>query len=140
MVPWASKAPSLAQTASGNTAGASSIGTSVTQVSTGVPVTLVAGQKMWIDFTLEMSNNNNAADIVTFGFGASTSAFVDSYVHTMPTGGGGGPLATTYQTAHGRHGYSPGAGTYTIYGLAQTSIGVTIVPVKCLLVVEVVSV
>ena len=62
----------------GNTAGASSIGTSVTQISTGVPVTLVAGQKMWIDFTLEMSNNNNAADIVTFGFGASTSAFVDS--------------------------------------------------------------
>lgn len=137
---WTSAPAGLSKTASGNTSGASVVNTTVTQVSTGIPITLLAGQKVWIDFTLELSNNLNSGEIITFGFGTSPSAFVDSYAHTMPIGGGGGPLAITYQTVHCRTGYNPGAGSYTFYGLAQAAIAANIVPVKCLMVVEVVSV
>ena len=137
---WTAAPPTLAKTASGNSAGAGTIGTSITAVSTGVTFTLAAGQKVWVTLTLELSNNTLSAEIITYGFGTSTASFLDSYVHTVPVAGGGGPLATTYQTVHMRSGYSPGAGTYTLEGLAQASIAANIVPVKCLLTVEVVSV
>ena len=139
---WTSAAPTstLIKTASGNSSGAGTVNTSITAVSTGVTFTLAAGQKVWVDFTLEVSNNTLSGEILTYGFGTSTASFLDSYVQTIPVAGGGGPLATTYQTVHMRSGYSPGAGTYTLEGLAQAAISSNIVPVKCLLTVEIVSV